>query len=155
TSSPPFDLRVLLSGGGAGTEFTYRALQSGAPKSGDVSDFTVTFGPSAMREIDVRIVGKPGNQFVDCGGDLHVKLPGEGRTLPIELYAGETNAVPGILPLDGDTQSIAAYGAQVALAWPARSGQVATVPVTLDRVEGGVQGADRLGGSVKKVRVTS
>ncbi len=151
---PSLDMRVLLSGGERRSEFAYTAQRTRpAP---DLTDFTVTFGESTG-EVDIRALTCPNGCITDWGGNVRVKLPGGGRTIPLELHVGEQTVLRGIAPLDGDTDSVAVYGAQVALAWPTRTGKVSTVPVNEeeDRVAGGVDLAPQLGISVRKVRVTS
>ncbi len=145
------DLQVALSGGGKSSGFQYRAQLTRPPP--DLSDFTVTFA-SGVSEVDIRTITRPSGQSLDWGGDLHVSLPGAGRTLPLQISAGE-QSVKAIAPQDGDTQSIAVYGAEAALAWPTTSGKVQTVPVTEDRVAAGTDRLDELGVDAKKIRVTS
>lgn len=152
---PSLDVKVLLTGGTKASDFSYTAQLTKTPP--DLSDFTVTFDSNSPHELDIRAVTRPSGKSVDWGGNIHVTLPGSGRTLPLEIFAGEQQIVADVHAPDGDTDSIAPYGPQVAIAWPTSDKRVSAVRGNIqdDRVTGSTDRAPELGTDVKKVRVTS
>jgi len=134
-TTSPLDLQVHLAGGGRGSDFSYQAQwrQGASTDVADVSDFTVSFPEGAPKDVDVRVSTRPSGAAVDWGGDVHVTLPGDGRTLSLSLARGESAVSSDVSTQDGDLQSLAAFGTEMVLAWPSKAGRVAIIPINPDR----------------------
>jgi hypothetical protein len=117
----PVTVDAEAYGGGERSDLSYQTIFT-IPADGEgplpYTDFNIAFD-SGGGEVDLRV--SVADTPTLWNGDVRLNLPGDGRSISLLLYAGET-PVASTRFLDGDIHSLALFSRGLALAWPDPAG---------------------------------